>query len=73
MKTAFLLLTAILTLQACNNEGESGVVNDGIQPVDPNGALIDSTPNKPWDPSIDTTKGDHRVDLQQRDSPEIKP
>ncbi len=60
-----------LILQSCGESDQGGVVNDGIEPVDSNGALIDSTPYQPWDPSIDTSKGENRVDIQQRDSPEI--
>ncbi len=71
MKYVYVLL-AFLFLQSCGESDQGGVVDDGIETVDSNGALIDSTPNKPWDPSIDTSKGENRVDIQQRDSPEIK-
>jgi hypothetical protein len=53
---------------ACGNSEQGGVVDDGIQAFDSNGALKDSTSHKSWDPSIDTAKGNDRVDIQQRDS-----
>jgi hypothetical protein len=67
MRYLFVLLT-FLFLQSCGESDQGGVVNDGIQTVDSNGALDDSTPNQPLDPSIDTSKGENRVDIQQRDN-----
>ncbi|WP_132052370.1 hypothetical protein [Pseudocnuella soli] len=67
MKIAAIILSAAL-LVACNasnnNPGESGAVNDGIKPVDQNGAMQDTGYN--YTPETDTAKGEDRVDLQQR-------
>jgi len=69
MKKLFAVLTGLMFLVACsNNGGESGAVNDGFSGVaDTNGGLPD-TPNTKPSPSIDTAKGDHRVDIEARDS-----
>ncbi len=48
-----------------NNPGESGAVNDGMAPVDENGALQDT--GYQYTPATDSAKGEDRVDLQQRD------
>ena len=58
----------IVTLAACNNDGsrEGGTINDGIKPVDTNGALNDN-----GGPLTDTTTGVEnktRTDIQQRDT-----
>jgi hypothetical protein len=70
MKKLAILIAGIITLQACNpsnnNSGETGTVNDGIKAIDENGALSDSTNN--YNPSVDTTIGDNRVDTEQRDT-----
>lgn len=53
---------------ACNpsnhNPGESGAQNDGMTPVDTNGALVDT--GYQYTPQTDTAKGEHRTDIQQR-------
>lgn len=63
----------IIAFTACNNDGkvEKGVVNDGIKPVDTNGALAD-TPNARYNPAIDTTIGEDRTDLQRRDTSTLR-
>ncbi|MBD0284721.1 MAG: hypothetical protein ICV79_04770 [Flavisolibacter sp.] len=67
MKRNIAVAIAFCILSACGESGQGGVVNDGIEPFDSNGALIDSMPNKVWNPSIDSaTKGENRVDIQQR-------
>lgn len=55
-------------LVACsNNGGETGVMNDGIEPFDSNGALVDSNgKGSSVNPSTDTAIGEDRVDIQQR-------
>ena len=67
MKALALILCSAL-LFACNpsnhNPGESGAVNDGMKPVDQNGALQDT--GYKYTPKTDTAKGEDRVDLQQR-------
>lgn len=66
---SLLLAAATISFSACNssnnNPGESGTVNDGIKAVDENGALQDT--GTLYTPQIDTAKGEHRTDLQQRD------
>jgi hypothetical protein len=64
----FLIGLMIVTLAACNNDGsrEGGTINDGIKPVDTNGALNDN-----GGPLTDTTTGVEnktRTDIQQRDT-----
>jgi len=55
-------------LHACGpSSTQSGVDNDGIKTVDPNGALPDDTAIQS-NPSIDTAKGENRVETQKRDS-----
>lgn len=68
MKKIFLsLCTAFLF--ACNpsnnNPGEGGAQNDGIKPVDQDGALQDT--GYTYTPQTDTAKGEHRTDIQNRD------
>jgi hypothetical protein len=74
MKKILILAAGIITLQACNpsnnNPGESGTVDDGIKTVDENGALSDTT--KQFNPSVDTTIGDNRVDTEKRDTSTYK-
>ena len=63
-----IFVAACTVLFACNNNsGESGVVNDGIQPLDSNGALSDTTGNN-TNPGIDTSKDENRVDIEKRDT-----
>ena len=68
MKRILIVALSIACLQACNNRpGETGVVNDGMSPVDTNGGLAD-TGNYQLNPSIDTGKMENRVDTEQRDT-----
>jgi hypothetical protein len=69
MKSKTFMISLLLILASCGESGQGGVVNDGIEPIDPNGALVDST--KPWSAAIDTAEGQNRVDIQQRDSAEL--
>ena len=62
MKKLFALLTGICLLQACNNSGRDANYNPQADtPV----MRQDTTEVQPQ-PGIDTTKGEDRVDLQQR-------
>jgi hypothetical protein len=64
----FLIGLFTVALFACNNDGdrEGGTINDGIKPVDTNGALNDN-----GGPLTDTSAGienRNRTDIQQRDT-----
>jgi hypothetical protein len=63
MKWTLALIVAITILASCNNSGESGVQNDGDSATRKN-----STIYPPADPATDTSIGEHRVDIQKRDS-----
>lgn len=66
-KTVVTILIASI-LYACGpSSTQSGVDNDGIKTVDSNGALPDDTAIQP-NPSIDTARGEDRVDISKRDS-----
>ena len=68
MKKLLVILMSCSLFVACsNNGGESGAVDDGMKPIDANGGLADSTNNQ-FNPSIDSTIGDDRVDTEKRDS-----
>jgi len=68
MKKIVTALMMICVLQACGpSSTQSGVDDDGIKTVDSNGALPDDTAIQA-NPSIDTAKGEHRVDVEKRDS-----
>lgn len=65
-KMTFVAVLALLF--ACNpsnhNPGESGAVDDGMAPADPNGGLQDT--GYKYTPQTDTAKMEHRVDVQPR-------
>lgn len=67
-----LTVATILYLLACNNDGkvEGGVVDDGMKPVDTNGALND-TGGPLTDSTNDSVENKTRVDIQQRDTSKI--
>lgn len=68
MKKVLIVLAGVVFFTACGNSSDQGgVVDDGIGINDSDGALVDSTPGKPWDPSIDTSKMEDRVDIQPRE------
>jgi hypothetical protein len=68
MKKIIAALLIVSMIQACGpSSTQSGVDDDGIKAVDRNGALPDDTTIQP-NPSIDTAKGEHRVDIEKRDS-----
>jgi hypothetical protein len=64
MKSLVPVLLSLTVLFGCTNSGESGAVNDGDSP----GRAKNKTINPPADPATDTSKGEHRVDIQKRDS-----
>jgi hypothetical protein len=63
MKWTLAIIAAFALLASCNNSGESGTVNDGDSATRKN-----STIYPPADPATDTSMGEHRVDIQKRDS-----
>jgi hypothetical protein len=68
MKKVVGILMSIAILQACsNNEGQTGVQNDGMKAGDTNGGLADTTYGTNQS-STDTAQGEHRVDLSKRDT-----
>jgi hypothetical protein len=70
MKKIMIVLAGVVLMAACNpsnnKPGESGTVDDGIKPVDQNGAFSDTTKN--FNPSVDTAIGDDRVGTEKRDT-----
>ena len=64
MKFITTVFVSLMILTACNNSGESGAVNDG----DSAGRVRNNDINPPADPATDTSRGEHRVDIQKRDS-----
>ena len=68
MKKVLIGLMSIAFLQACsNNEGQTGVQNDGMKLGDTNGGRADTAVTT--DQSVtDTAKGEHRVDVSKRDT-----
>lgn len=68
MKKLLIVFGCFFTMQACsNNNGESGVVNDGIKMVDSNGGLADTlyTGNEA---ATDTSKMENREGTAKRDT-----
>ena len=65
----FVIGLFLVTLVACNNDSarEGGTINDGMKPVDTNGAL-----NNNGGPLTDSTgnaiENETRTDIQQRDT-----
>ena len=64
-----LIISTLAVLIACNNDGnrEGGTIDDGIKPVDTNGALNDSG-GPLTDSTGDSVENKTRVDIQQRDT-----
>jgi hypothetical protein len=72
MKKAFGFMTGVFLLTACsNNEGQTGVQNDGMKLGDTNGGLADTMRIRDQS-ATDTSKGEHRVDISSRDTFETK-
>lgn len=72
MKKVFVVLAGFAFLYSCsNNDGQTGVMNDGIQTIDSNGGLADTTYAN--EGATDTSKMEHRVDISKRDTFENKP
>ncbi|MEI6950513.1 hypothetical protein V9K67_25240 [Paraflavisolibacter sp. H34] len=68
MKRLFVMAAVVFALSACNSDGargEGGSVDDGIAPVDRDGALRSDTGIQ-YTPETDTAKGEDRVDVQPR-------
>ena len=73
MKKVFAILMSFVLLQACsNNNGQSGVQNDGMKLGDTNGGLAD-TARTTDQSATDTSTGEDRVDLSKRDTFDKKP
>jgi hypothetical protein len=67
MKKVLILLMSVGTLAACsNNNGQTGVQNDGMKLGDTNGGLADTSYHN--QSATDTSKMEHRVDISQRDT-----
>ncbi len=57
----------LLSLAACNNGArEGGTIDDGIKPIDQNGALSDT--GRPLTDTITGIENKTRTDIQQRDT-----
>ena len=68
MKKVLAVLTGIILLAACsNNDGQTGVQNDGMKLGDTNGGLADTTFTTDQS-ATDTSKMEHRVDISTRDT-----
>jgi hypothetical protein len=68
MKKGIGLLMIVFALTACGNQsGQTGVDNDGIKTIDSNGGLAD-TVNRTNNAATDSSKGEHRVDISNRDT-----
>ena len=68
MKKVLTVILIAFCLGACGNSStQSGVDNDGIKTVDPNGGLAD-TAAKTNQSATDTSKGEDRVDISKRDT-----
>lgn len=69
MKKLILAAGLFMAIQSCsNNGGESGVVDDGMKPVDANGGLPDDTTQMQNGRTDTSAKGEDRVDIERRDS-----
>ena len=67
MKKALIIMMSCVVLAACsNNGGQTGVQNDGMKAGDTNGGLADTSYTN--QSATDTTKGEHRVDISERDT-----
>ncbi|MDQ3278644.1 MAG: hypothetical protein M3Q06_09975 [Bacteroidota bacterium] len=67
MRKVFALLTGVAFFYACsNNDGQTGVMNDGMKLGDTNGGLADTTYS--GQSATDTSKMENRVDVSTRDT-----
>jgi hypothetical protein len=72
MKKVLSILMSFAILQACsNNEGQTGVQDDGMKLGDTNGGLADTTYSN--QSATDTSKMEHRVDISTRDTFDKQP
>lgn len=68
MKKVLILLISIGALAACsNNNGQTGVQDDGMKLGDTNGGKADTMATRDQSPT-DTMQGEHRVDISTRDT-----
>ncbi|HVG41781.1 MAG TPA: hypothetical protein VM888_09240 [Chitinophagaceae bacterium] len=69
MKRILTIALGIMLLQACNtgSKGEEGTQNDGMSPLDTNGALNDHG-GPLSDSTNDSVENRTRTDIQQRDT-----
>lgn len=68
MKKLLSIMMSITILQACsNNGGQTGVQNDGMKLGDTNGGRADTLVTSDQS-ATDTSKGEHRVDISNRDT-----
>jgi hypothetical protein len=68
MKKIIVLMAGFVFLVSCsNNDGQTGVMNDGMSAGDTNGGLAD-TAFGAGAPVTDSSKREHRVDLSKRDT-----
>lgn len=72
MRKVFLFLAGVAFLTACgNNDGQTGVMNDGMKVGDTNGGLADTAYSN--QSATDTSKLENRVDISTRDTFENNP
>ena len=68
MKKIFVILAGFVVFVSCsNNDGQTGVMNDGMSVGDTNGGLADTAFGANTH-LTDTSKGEHRVDISKRDT-----
>ena len=68
MKKVLILLMSIGTLAACsNNNGQTGVQDDGMKLGDTNGGKADTLATRDQS-TTDTAQGEHRVDISSGDT-----
>lgn len=72
MKKVLAILTGVVLITACsNNDGQTGVQQDGMKLGDTNGGLADTGYHN--QSATDTSKAEHRVDISKRDTFENNP
>ncbi|HEV7332657.1 MAG TPA: hypothetical protein VGN63_16580 [Flavisolibacter sp.] len=72
MRKVFVLMAGFAFLTACsNNDGQTGVMQDGMKLGDTNGGLADTAYTN--EAATDTSKLENRVDISTRDTFENNP
>jgi hypothetical protein len=67
MRKVFVLMAGFAFLYACsNNDGQTGVMNDGMKLGDTNGGLADTAYSNQG--ATDSSQLENRVDLSKRDT-----